>query len=181
MLDESRREVLDSLVRRLAEGDRTAIRPCFELLWPVVRSYCRRLLGGHEDANDAAQQALEKVFSQAASYDPSRPALPWVLAIATWECRTVRKRWSRSREVGTELDSAVPGGGGSPEERFIHVEQEHSLKEIMSELSPSDQTTLRSVLDEVQPAARTVGGATFRKRRERAIARLRHLWRELYG
>jgi RNA polymerase sigma-70 factor (ECF subfamily) len=181
LLDEQKREALDGLVRRLADGDRTAIRPCFELLWPVVRNYCRRLLAGHEDANDAAQQALEKVFSQASSYDPSRPALPWVLAIATWECRTMRKRWSRSREIGTEFDSAVRDGGASPEERLIHVEQECALREAMSELTPADQTTLQNVLDEVEPASRTVGGATFRKRHERAVTRLRNLWRELYG
>ena len=181
MLDESRRESLDHLVSRLADGDRTAIRPCFELLWPVVRNYCSHLLGGHEDAKDAAQQALEKVFSQAASYDPSRPALPWVLAIATWECRTVRRRWSRSREVGGLPESDVRDDGASPEDALIHVDQEHALKEAMSVLSPSDQATLQSVLDEVQPASRTVGGATFRKRRERAVARLRGLWRELYG
>jgi RNA polymerase sigma-70 factor (ECF subfamily) len=48
----------------------------------------------------------------------------------------------------------------------------------MGELSETDRETLvATFLDEVAPAT----GATFRKRRERALTRLRTMFRSLYG
>ena len=184
MLDNEQREKLDGLMARLAAGDRAAIRPAFEVLGPIVHRHCKRLLGGRDEADDAAQQALEKVFAQVASYDPQRAALPWVLTIATWECKTVRRRWSRSREVDTESNlvaQIVLDASPSPEDRALRSEQELALAEAMSELSAQDQETLAAVLEDLEPGARPAVGATFRKRRERAVTRLRALWRELYG
>src|SRR5260370_788744 len=82
---------------RLAEGDRTAFRPVFALVWPQVRAFAARLVGP-ADGEDAAQAALLKIFSRASEYDRARDALPWVLGIAAWECRTLRRRWERRRE-----------------------------------------------------------------------------------
>src|SRR5689334_6702592 len=85
---------LQRLVARVAEGDRDAFHPLFEALWPVVRRFAERSLGG-ADAEDAAQNALVKIFARASELDPARPALPWVIAIAASECRTLRRRAGR--------------------------------------------------------------------------------------
>src|SRR5215470_3388014 len=82
----------------LAGGDRSAFHPVFTLCWPVVRSFTLALLRGAPEAEDAAQEALLRVFARASEFDPRRAALPWVLGIAFHQCRTQRRRWQRRRE-----------------------------------------------------------------------------------
>jgi RNA polymerase sigma-70 factor (ECF subfamily) len=109
---------LDTPIARLAEGDRSAFTPAFRLLWPRMRDLCRSLLKNEADAADAAQQALEKVLTRSAEYDRSRPALPWALAIAAWECRTLLRKRSRRRELPEDL---APERSTEPsEEGFAH-------------------------------------------------------------
>src|SRR5207302_10345249 len=96
-MEQGARTELDRLVARLADGDRAAFGPVFEALWPVLRAFCGRAVGA-ADAEDAAQSALLRVFARAAEYDPEQRALPWVVGIAAWECRTLRRRRDRRRE-----------------------------------------------------------------------------------
>ena len=76
---------------RLAEGDRAAIEPLYAALWPVVRRLTGTMLANPLDADDAAQEALLRVYANAAAFDPTRDAVPWVLGVAAYECRTLRR------------------------------------------------------------------------------------------
>src|ERR1017187_5865902 len=60
---------LDRQMALLADGDRSAIEPLFRALWPVIQGCCKRALGDGADADDAAQQAMEKIFNEASRYD----------------------------------------------------------------------------------------------------------------
>src|SRR4029453_11616792 len=88
---------------RLADGDRDAFSPLFEALWPMVRRFALRALEGSADAEDAAQVALMKVFSNAAKFDANRDAVTWVLGIVAYECRTFRQKRRRRREEHTDV------------------------------------------------------------------------------
>src|SRR5439155_4332328 len=115
-LDDDQRRELQDLMARLADGDRAAFPPAFALLWPVTRSFARSFLRDEGGAEDAAQQALVRVFLRAAEFDASRPALPWVLGVVANECRTLRRKAQRRREGPLEEADARPDPGASPEE-----------------------------------------------------------------
>ena len=83
-MDEHALHILDAAMLRLADGDRSASSSVFSALWPELVTFAERALGKGPDADDAAQQALEKIFAQAADYDPGRSALAWALAITAW-------------------------------------------------------------------------------------------------
>lgn len=164
---------------RLADGDRAAFDPVYAALWPITEAFCRRTLGAGADAEDAAQQALLKVFDRASTFDPRADALTWALTIAAWECRTVRRRHGRARQTPSEEAESVASPGPTPEEEAIARDLEDAAWEILGTLSDADRATLRAtMLDEACDAA--IPGATFRKRRERAFARLREAWRRIY-
>src|SRR5882724_656779 len=55
---------LDALVAKLAEGDRSAFTPAFQLLWTPTLRLCTRLLKNGADAADAAQQAMQKILER---------------------------------------------------------------------------------------------------------------------
>jgi len=114
---------LDEQMALLAEGDRSAIEPLFRALWPLVHECCERALGKGPDADDAAQQATEKMFVEAVRYDRTLPVVPWALAIAAWECRTVQRRRQRARTVPLEMAGDVRALDASPEEAAIEREQ----------------------------------------------------------
>lgn len=167
---------LDQLMARLADGDRSVFTEVFRRLWPPTLRLCVSLVKHKADGADAAQQAMVKIFERASDYDRERPALPWALAIAAWECRTLRRWRARRREASAD----------APEQAQI-VEAEHELVSrdlvraalsSLGELSELDQETLLATFWEEEGSA---SGATIRKRRERALERLRIKFRRLYG
>lgn len=167
---------LDDLVARLADGDRTAFDPVFRLLWPKSLRLCQSMLKNDADAADAAQQALTKVLERASGYDRTRAALPWALAIVAWECRTILRKKSRRKEVAEDMAPEAASEGGDA--AFEQHELIQKALEVLGGLSEPDRATLIATF---QDAAGSVEGATFRKRRERALKRLRAAFRSIYG
>jgi RNA polymerase sigma-70 factor (ECF subfamily) len=172
---------LNRLMARLADGDRSAFPPVFRELWPRMRALCASLLKNRDDAEDAAQRAMEKVLTRAADYDPERPALAWALSIAAWECRTLARWRQRRAEISTEhaegAERAPGADSADAEETLLRAELERAALSALAELSETDRAALVAAF--WQEAA--AGGATARKRRQRAIERLRLAFRRLYG
>ena len=167
---------LDSLVVRLAEGDRSAFTAVFRILRPPLLRLCTSMLKNEADAADAAQQAMEKVLTRCSQYDRKRPALSWALAIAAWECRTLLRKKSRRRELPEDRapEALVDGS----EEQLAERQLMGAAVDALGELSPADRDALVATFWEEAP---NVSGATLRKRRERALKRLRDTFRRLYG
>ena len=169
------RQTLNLCLARLADGDRGAFDTVFRLAFPALRAFAARHLHV-ADADDAAQQALLSLFARAAEYDPSRDALAFALGIVAWEVRTARRRRQRRRETCAVPDLATDT---SPESEAIDGQLRASLAEALGALRPSDAAT---VLAQAGLAPRpAVAGATFRKRVERALDRLRDIWRKCHG
>jgi RNA polymerase sigma-70 factor (ECF subfamily) len=166
---------LDALMARLADGDRAVFARVFELLWGPIHRVCSTLLRNDADASDAAQEAMQKILERASEYDKRRPAMPWAMAIAAWECRTSLRKRTRRREVD---DSGHEQSGEDPEEEFVQRSLAAAAIAALGDLSQVDRETLIATFwDE----AAAVSGATLRKRRERALDRLRKTFRSLYG
>jgi len=172
---------LDALVARLAEGDRSGFPTIFRALWPPILRLCQSLLKNEADALDAAQEAMEKVFTRSSDYDPQRAALPWALAIAAWECRTTLRKRQRRREappVEEEGLSELGVSAGETEEQFAQRDLVRAALDALGNLPELDRETLTATFWE---EAATTSGATLRKRRERGLERLRTSFRRLYG
>jgi RNA polymerase sigma-70 factor (ECF subfamily) len=170
---------LQSLMTRLADGDRSAFHPAFEILWPILRRFMDRHLSP-PDAEDAAQEALVKIFRQVSRFDSKRSAVPWVMGVAGFEIRTARRRRQRRREAPDGERSLLthPDPSQSPEEAAVLRDLEDAVREALGGLSPEDAETLRLYSQGRRPA---VAPGTFRKRVQRALARVRIKWRVTDG
>lgn len=167
---------LNLLMARLASGERAAFNRVFELLWGPVLRFCEGVLKNHADAADAAQEAMYKILERASDYDKTRPAMPWALAIAGWECRTVLRKHVRRKEDGHVVVEAI--ASDNPREQLIERSLTDAATTALGTLSDVDQEVLIATFwDE----AASVSGATLRKRRERATDRLKKAFRRLYG
>lgn len=158
-----------------ADGDRASIDPLFHALWPIVVAYTQRLVGPVL-AEDCAQDALVQLFSQLERYDRSRDALTWALTLATWQCRTARRRVQRRGECG-DLPHETFDGRSLAEERALV----HAALETLATLPPRDVDVIAASILDDEALRATLEPATFRKRLERALARLRLSWRSRHG
>jgi RNA polymerase sigma factor (sigma-70 family) len=161
---------------RLADGDRSAFQPVFSRAHPVLRQFADRMLAGAPEAEDAAQQALLKVFSRAANFDPGRDALSWMFALTAFECRTLRKRRERQAEEH-RLPEVL--SEGNPESALSELQLLSLAREVLGELRPADAEALRAAWESAPRPA--LSGAAFRKRVQRAVERLRVAWRFKHG
>ena len=173
-MESSERALLQRDLTSLADGDREAFRPVFVRLWPVVRAFAGRQLPA-EDAEDVAQRALLRLFERASEFDPQRDALAWALGITAWEIRSLRRWRGRKREVpvpdGVGMDGLVKDAAPTPEELLLSSERDRALHVALATLGPTDAETLRAFAEGDRPR-----GAAFRKRLQRAHARLRQAW-----
>lgn len=77
---------LKALMGRSLSGDAHAHEEMLCLLAPALRSYFgRRLRHAQQDADDLVQEALIAIHTRRATYDVSRPILPWIYAIAKYK------------------------------------------------------------------------------------------------
>lgn len=163
---------------RLADGDRSAMSPLVELLWPVLLSYAERGLRDAQAAEDVAQEVLFRISSRISELDRTRDPLSWAFGIATFELMTQRKRRKRRRETFLghgRPDSPVAAESG--EEAVIRAELHAALADALGQLSAQDLEHL-GLFGPMRTGPAT---AATRKRRQRALDRLRTIWRNLYG
>ncbi len=177
---------LDEALARVAQGDRRAFDAVFDAAWPRTLAWCARSLSDPRDAEDAAQRALERVFEQAVDYDPRRSALSWILTIAAYEVRTARQRRRREQARVSSLDAldaraqpADPVVGA--DDALIDAESADELARLLDELPPDDRALVEDALAGRAYEDSNVPAATQRKRRQRAIDRLKSAWRALRG
>lgn len=115
------------------------------------------------------------MLTRCQEHDRSRPALPWAMAIAGWECRTLAKKRLRRRELPEEHAADLASGF---EEELAHQQLLSAAVSSLGELSESERAALVATFWEEAASAQ---GATLRKRRERALKRLRDTFKRLYG
>ena len=175
-MDQPQRQRVHAAIVRLANGDREAFTFVFEELWPELLAFVRRVVPSLPDAEDVAQQALMKVFFRISEFDTRRDGVTWAFGIAAYEIKTLRRKTERRREVA-EIPHQTADSARSPEQSVLDEEVDRTLSAALAELSTADQAAL--VLNGPSPAGIT--NAAERKRRQRALERLRAIWRRLYA
>jgi RNA polymerase sigma-70 factor (ECF subfamily) len=166
---------LDRWMTDAADGDRASIDPLFHALWPIVVAYATKLVGT-AIAEDCAQDALVQLFGQLERYDRSRDALAWTLTLATWQCRTARKKLARRAESSDPPAYAIDGNAIAEDRELVRA-----ALETLATLAPRDIEIITASVTDDDELRRSLEPATFRKRLERALSRFRVSWRSRHG
>lgn len=179
-MDPKHRQDIHEAIVRLADGDRAAFPVIMDLLWPLILAFARQGIGHERDAEDIAQEVFLRICSRIADFDRSRDGLSWAFGIARYEVLTHRRRRMRRREAHTAeaLELFPDPQTASQEERLEQQEIAAALEHVLGELSAKDRLAL-GLLNASEHDS--TPAATRRKRRQRALERLSHLWRNLYG
>ena len=97
---------LDLLMKAAQAGDAEAYAQLLNEITPRLRRFARsrRNFWQPEDIEDVVQDVLLSVHAVRATYDPERPFMPWLLAIARNRLADAARRYARgpAHEVGVE-------------------------------------------------------------------------------
>jgi len=121
--DADNRRAEFELARRARRGDAAAFDELVLRFHRPVHRFCWRLLRS-PDAEDLAQDTFVRAFVHFERFDPERPVLPWLIAIARRLCVDVLRRRTMMNNVEVSVTSPpAPGPEG-----------EASLREQLSRL-----------------------------------------------
>ncbi len=127
----------DALMGAAQNGDAAAYRHLLtELVVWLRRYYARRLPPGHID--DAVQEALIAVHEKRNTYDPNRPLVAWLAAIARHKWIDMLRTMNAKQTEVLEVDVAVADHGEA-------VTSAQSLERLLGTLKPGQSQVIQLV------------------------------------
>lgn len=150
------------LVAQAQRGEQSAFAQLVDQYQTPVYNLAYRMLGDANDAEDAAQEAFLRAYTQLKRFDADQKFATWLLSIAAHHCidRLRRRRflWLSMDEpaVGETLVSDTP----EPDDEALRHESEQEIARLLERLSPANRLVV--VLkywheQSVEEIARTTG------------------------
>ncbi|MBL8057970.1 MAG: sigma-70 family RNA polymerase sigma factor [Anaerolineales bacterium] len=133
-------------IARARAGDETAFTPLVESYQAAIYNLCYRMLGNPQEAEDAAQEAFLRAYSQLRRYDPSRSFKTWLFSIASHYCidllRKRRLTWLSIEDEALPPHPALHDPTLGPEESATRREQTAAIQGLLGRLAPDDRTVI---------------------------------------
>lgn len=131
-----------NLISRCREGDEEAWRLLLARYEAYVYRLCCRISNSKEDALDLTQEALVKVLTGLAGFQPGRPFKPWLRRVTVNACMNCLRRRtpetvSLEQPVAEDimLGDTVAGSTGDPEQAAEWRDAREVLRQAISGLS----------------------------------------------
>jgi RNA polymerase sigma-70 factor (ECF subfamily) len=144
-MTESQDQRLARLMRSAQDGDAAAYAAMLQEAAPLVRQSIRRRLGvlQPDDVEDLVQDTLLSLHAARATYDPSRPFLPWLMAIVRNRVADGARRYARraANEVACEPLPETSAGDDTNIPSNGYGDSEH-LAQAMARLPPGQRRAI---------------------------------------
>lgn len=111
------------LVERCRNGDSAAFEPIVERYQRLLFTVALRMLGDHDEASDAAQNAFVKAYQKLDTFDQSRRFFSWIYRILLNECLNFRRDRHPHEQLTPELATV-----GSPVELLEATERRRRVQ-----------------------------------------------------
>ncbi|MGE0853232.1 MAG: sigma-70 family RNA polymerase sigma factor [Hyphomicrobiaceae bacterium] len=95
---------LAMLMRATQGGDRAAYARLLAAVTPIIRRMAARRWTGSEEADDLVQDVLLSLHQVRHTWDPGRPFLPWLIAIAYNRLADIQRRQMRRTKGEVAVD-----------------------------------------------------------------------------
>ena len=129
----------ESLMARVARGDKPAYRTLTRRHLPAMLGLARRILGNAADAEDVAQEAMLRVWTHAPRWQPLAAFRTWLTRVVVNLCldRKRRAAWVALEAAGELVDPA-PHADQAAE----HDERERLVAAAIAELPARQRTAI---------------------------------------
>ena len=133
-------------VRRARAGDEDAFTRLVETYQTPIYNLCYRMLGEAGEAEESAQEAFLRAYSQLSTYDPARPFKTWLFSIASHYCidrlRKRRLTWLSIEDETLPPHPALQEQTPGPEEQAVRHEQSAAIQAVLAKLAPDDRAVI---------------------------------------
>jgi len=137
-------DTVESLIARVAIGDRSAFELLYQRTSAKLFGVCLRILRDRAEGEEALQESYVKIWQNSGQYSQSRAsAISWLAAVA----RNQSIDRLRKRRAGGETLDAVAGvedGAPSPESAAVTAGDRRRLQECLEALDPKYAAAVRS-------------------------------------
>lgn len=126
------------IIQRAIDGDLDAFGEVVHLYERPVFNLAYRMLGERTEAEDAAQEAFLRAYSNLRRYDPNRSFKTWILSITSNHCID---RLRRRRLTWYSLDEPLPphpaltSNKPGPEAEAMAAERSEAVQQLLNQLS----------------------------------------------
>jgi len=135
-------EVSESILRRIASGDGSAVQDCLDAYGGLVWSLARRMLPDRNDAEDAVQEIFIEIWRNAERFDETRSSETTFIAMIARRRLIDRLRKATRQPIMDSVEEMViePAGATSVDPQ-VAVEAGQAA-ELMNRLRPEQKLVL---------------------------------------
>lgn len=136
------RTVANSLLQRIARGEKAAVQECLTRYGGLVWSLARRFLGNATEAEDAVQEIFVELWKNADRYNPSLSSEPTYITMIARRRLIDRRRKIVRRPELVQLPEGVPSKQSPDTNRVDLVDEASKAAAALQELRPEQQRVL---------------------------------------
>jgi RNA polymerase sigma-70 factor (ECF subfamily) len=131
----------ETLTRRIAAGDQSAMRALFARYRVRVYRWLLRLVDDEALAEDVVSEVFLDVWRHAASFEARSSVSTWLLAIARYKALSARRRRTDA-ELDEAIVSTVPDTADDPEVTLQKKNRAEALRQSLPRLSPEHREVI---------------------------------------
>lgn len=131
--------IISQWVNAAMNGDQDAFTEIVYTFQDSVFNLCYRMLGERTEAEDAAQEAFLRAYSNLSRYDHQRSFKTWVLSIASNHCiDRLRKRRMQFISIDEPISAtmSLSSDEPQPEQMALMNERSRAVQGLLAELAP---------------------------------------------
>ncbi len=143
---------IEQAILLLRRGDAEALEQALALLQHTVFSFCMKVCGQRQDAEDTMQEVLVKSVPYLPKFDSPKALAVWLYKVAKNRCLMSRRKSKFAPKEDLSLEELMPdrqeleqlsgGGGINPEAFAIRSEEAGRLREAIHRLPPQYRIVL---------------------------------------
>lgn len=122
----------DSLILNAKSGNKNALEQLIEKYAPVVFNLSYKLMRNYDDASDAAQEALVKVYSTINKFQGKSSFSTWIYRITYNTCIDLQRK--RQNNIVYGIDSAIKDPKPSPHAEILNNEKKENIQKAINDL-----------------------------------------------
>lgn len=132
-----------AVLKRIAQGDKTAVQACLKQYGGLVWSIAKRMSATTEDAEDATQEIFIEIWKNASRFDETKSSEPTFISMIARRRLIDRLRMAQSRPAPFSIEDLSEELGDSSNDRLQSFVEARQAFDALLKLEPEQRDILK--------------------------------------